>query len=71
VNDPASSYRLGYYAAVNDEADAADDALIAIRAEQAAGHITAEQAAAERCALLTQHLARLARLRATYAGGEQ
>lgn len=69
MSGPAS-YRLGYYAAVADENAAADDALAAIRAEEAEQHITARQAAAERAALLRQHLGRLARLRDTYLGGE-
>jgi hypothetical protein len=63
VNDP-------YYAAVHDENDAASDALAAIRAEEAEGHITPRQAAAERCSLLRQHLDRLHNLRITYLGGE-
>jgi hypothetical protein len=71
MNDPTSSHRLGYYAAVREENDAADDALRCIRLEQAEGHIDARQAAAERSALLRQHLDRLARLRAAYLGGEQ
>jgi hypothetical protein len=70
MNDPTSSCRLGYYAAVAEENEAADDALAAIRAEEAEQHITPRQAAAERAALLRQHLDRLARLRATYLGGE-
>jgi hypothetical protein len=55
-----------YYAAVHEEADAADDALIAIRAEETAGRITPRQAAAERAALLRRHLERLHNLRVTY-----
>jgi len=70
VNDPASSYRFGYYAEAADENAAFDDALRCIRAEEDAGRITVRQAAAERASLLRQHLERLARLRATYAGGE-
>jgi hypothetical protein len=69
MNDPASFYRDGYWPAVAAENDAADDALTAIRAEAAAGRITTTEAASERCVLLTEHLARLARLRAQYLGG--
>jgi hypothetical protein len=57
-----------YFAALRDEQDAFDDALAAIRAEQAAGRITVKQAAAEREGLLTAHLGRLAALRAEYLG---
>jgi hypothetical protein len=52
---------MGYFAAL-------DDALAAIRAEQAAGRITVAEAAAERAGLLERHLERLARLRAEYFG---
>ncbi len=57
-----------YFAAVRDEQDAFDDALAAIRAEQADGRLTAAQAAAEREQLLTAHLRRLAALRAEHLG---
>ena len=58
-----------YFAALADEQNALDDALAAIRDEQAAGRITAAEAAAEREGLLTAHLGRLAALRAQYLGG--
>lgn len=57
-----------YFAALGIEQDSFDDALAAIRAEQAEGRITAAEAAAEREQLLTGHLARLAGLRAEYLG---
>jgi hypothetical protein len=57
-----------YFAALGDEQNALDDALAAIRDEQAAGRITAAEAAAEREGLLTAHLARVAALRAQYLG---
>ena len=57
-----------YFAALGVEQDSFDDALAAIRAEQAEGRITAAEAAAEREQLLTAHLARLAGLRAEYLG---
>ena len=57
-----------YYAALHDEQDAFDDALAAIRAEQASGRITAAEAAAEREGLMKAHLGRLARLRAEHLG---
>jgi hypothetical protein len=59
---------MGYFAALDDEQEALDDALAAIRAEQAAGRITVAEAAAERAGLLERHLERLARLRAEYFG---
>jgi hypothetical protein len=65
-NDPTRIER--YFAAVRDEQDAFDDALGHIRAEQAAGRLTAAQAAAEREGLLTAHLGRLAALRAEHLG---
>jgi hypothetical protein len=68
VNDPAT-YRLGYYAAVSSEEDAASDALGHIRAREDAREITTAEAAAERIQLLQEHLDRLARLRVTYLGG--
>jgi hypothetical protein len=69
MTDPASFYKPGYWPAVADENAAADDSLGHIRAEENAGRITAIEAATERCVLLTEHLARLARLRAEYLGG--
>ena len=58
----------GYFAALNDEQNALDDALAAIRAETDAGRITAAEAAAEREQLLTAHLGRLAAIRDHYLG---
>ena len=60
---------VAYVTALNDEQNAFDDALAAIRAEQAAGRITTAEAAGERVTLLEQHLARLAALRAEHLGG--
>ena len=57
-----------YFAALGDEQDAFDDALAAIRDEQAAGRITVAEAAAERERLLTAHLGRLAAIRTQYLG---
>jgi hypothetical protein len=58
----------GYFAALAIEQDSFDDALAAIRAEQAEGRITVAAAAREREQLLTAHLGRLAELRARYLG---
>jgi hypothetical protein len=55
-----------YFAALRDEQDALDDALAAIRDEQAAGRLTPAAAAAEREQLLKAHLGRLAALRAEH-----
>ena len=59
---------VAYITALNGEQDSFDDALAAIRAEQAAGRITVAEAATERVTLLEQHLARLAALRAEHLG---
>ena len=59
-----------YFAALKDEQNALDDALAAIRDEQAAGRITPAEAAAEREGLLTAHLGRVDAIRARYLGGE-
>jgi hypothetical protein len=59
---------VAYFNAVNDEQAAVDDALAAIRAEQAEGRLTVAQAAAERAQLLEQHLERLRQLRAEHLG---
>lgn len=61
---------VAYFAALNDESDAFDDALAAIRAEQAAGRITVAEAAAERVTLLERHQARVAQLRTEYLGDQ-
>ena len=57
-----------YFAALRDEQNALDDALAAIREEQAAGRITTAEAAAEREQLLTAHLERVAAIRDRYLG---
>ena len=57
-----------YFAALRDEQNALDDALAAIRDEQAAGRITTAEAAAEREQLLTAHLERVAAIRNRYLG---
>ena len=57
-----------YFAALRDEQNALDDALAAIRDEQAAGRITTAEAAAEREQLLTAHLERVAAIRDRYLG---
>jgi hypothetical protein len=57
-----------YFAALNDEQAAFDDALAAIRDEQDEGRITAVQAAAERTQLLEAHLERFKQLRAEHLG---
>ena len=51
--------RVAYCEALVQAADDLDDALACIRAETSAGKITAAQAAAERCELLTRHLEHL------------
>jgi hypothetical protein len=55
-----------YFAALHDEQDAFDDALAHIRDEQDAGRLTPAAAAAEREQLLSDHLGRLAALRAEH-----
>jgi len=57
-----------YFAALDDEQDALDDALAAIRAEQDAGRLPAAEACLERVTLLEAHLGRLRQLRAEYLG---
>ncbi|MGH3847507.1 MAG: hypothetical protein ACRDS0_39750 [Pseudonocardiaceae bacterium] len=52
-----------YFEAMKDLDEAVDDALAAIRAEEAEGRITAVQAAAERVSVLERHLAECRRLR--------
>jgi hypothetical protein len=59
-----------YYAAVAEQNAAADASLAAIRAAEAGQHLTPRQAAAERSALLRQHLDRLHNLRVTHLGGD-
>jgi hypothetical protein len=55
-----------YLDALNLETDSYEDALEAIRAEQAEGRLTASAAAAERAGLLEAHQRRLAALREQY-----
>ena len=64
----ASRDPVTYVTALNDEQNAFDDALAAIRAESQAGRITVAEAATERVGLLERHLARLAALRAEHLG---
>ena len=66
-NDPTRD-PVAYFAALDDEQTAFDDALAAIRAEAQAGRITVAEAAAERVGLLERHLARLADLRREHLG---
>jgi hypothetical protein len=70
MNDHPIRDPEGYFAALRDEQNALDDALAAIRDEQAAGRITVAEAAAEREGLLAAHLGRVAALRARYLPGE-
>jgi hypothetical protein len=70
MNNPPIRDPERYFAALADEQNALDDALAAIRDEQAAGRITPAEAAAEREQLLTAHLGRVAAIRARYLGGE-
>jgi hypothetical protein len=59
---------VAYFNAINDEKAAVDDALAAIRAEQAEGRLTAVEAATERAGLLERHLERCRQLRAEHFG---
>ena len=58
-----------YADAMRDLDEAIDDGLAAIRAEEAAGACTPQDAAAERCQLLERHLAESRRLRLELLGG--
>jgi hypothetical protein len=58
-----------YYQAMRDADEALDDALAAVRAEEAEHRITPQEAAAERCGLLERHIAECRRLRAEHLGG--
>ena len=66
-DSPTPEHR-DYFAALDDEQEALDDALACIRAETTAGRLSPAGAAAERAQLLEQHIARLAALRARYLG---
>jgi hypothetical protein len=68
MNDHPIRDPEGYFAALSDEQNALDDALAAIRAEQAEGRLSAAGAAREREQLLTAHLRRVAAIRARYLG---
>ena len=59
---------IAYFAALDDEKAALDDALAMIRAEQAEDRLTVAEAASERTRLLEQHLERLRQLRARHLG---
>ena len=68
MNDPTTG-RHSYSDAMRDADEAIDDALAAIRAEEAEGRITPVQAAAERVSVLERHLAECRRLRRELLGG--
>jgi hypothetical protein len=57
-----------YFDAMRDADEAVDDALAAIRAEEAEGRITPVQAATERVEVLERHLGECRRLRAELGG---
>jgi hypothetical protein len=67
TDDPHTAY----YAALSAAAEDLDDALAAVRAEEAEGHITVAEAACERVGLLERHLGLLKRLRDVYLGGSE
>jgi hypothetical protein len=67
-NDDPAARHSAYYRAVSEADDDLHDAISHVVAEQDAGRITTEQAAAERCELLTAHLERLEQLRAEHLG---
>jgi hypothetical protein len=69
VNDsPTEDPHTAYYDAVSQADADLGEAISCIVAEQDAGRITAEQAAAERCEVLTRHLGLLKQLRAEHLG---
>ncbi len=59
-----------YYEAMTSADQDLDEALAAVRAEQAEHHITPAEAAAERCGLLERHVELCRRLRREHLGGE-
>lgn len=63
-----SNDSTAYYAAMREADEALQDALAAIRAEEAAGRITPVEAASERVGLLERHLAEVQRLRRELLG---
>lgn len=58
-----------YHAEVRRLDEGTDDALAAIRAEEAEGRISPQDAAAERIQVLERHLAECRRLRRELLGG--
>lgn len=68
MNDPTTG-RRSYSDAMRDADEAVDDALAAIRAEEAEGRITPAEAAAERVSVLQRHLDECRRLRRDLLGG--
>lgn len=66
-----NEYHDAYYQAMRDADEALDDALSAVRAEEAAGRITPLEAATERVGLLERHIAECRRLRGEHLGGAQ
>ncbi len=67
MNDPTTG-RRSYSDAMRDADEAVDDALAAIRAEEAEGNITPVEAATERVNLLERHLEECRRLRRDLLG---
>ena len=67
MNDPTTG-RHSYFDAMKDADDAVDDALAAIRAEEAEGRITPVEAATERVIVLERHLDECRRLRRELLG---
>ena len=66
MNHPTG--KTDYFDAMRDADEAVDDALRAIRAEEAEHHITAVEAATKRVAVLQRHLDECRRLRAGLGG---
>jgi hypothetical protein len=60
----------GYFDAMREADEALDDALAAIRDEEAEGRITPVEAASERCQLLQRHIDECRRLRGEHLGGQ-
>lgn len=69
MNDPTGRACSAYLDAVRDADGALDDALGHVRAEEAAGRITAVQAEAERVELLGRYVADCGQLRRELLGG--
>jgi hypothetical protein len=70
-DDPAGAgdKHSAYFDAIRDADQALDDALGHVRAEAAAGRITAAEAADERATLLERHLELCRQLRRDHLGG--